>query len=204
MTNPSLRYSRGFTLIELLVVITIIAILAAAGFTAGTSAMQRAKKTTALNVATSLEQSLNNFYNEYGYLPSEDTDDTVIKTDEAAGVTLLEVLSGLEEDGDDMLNTKSINYLTIKEGKKAGARGRDGIIYNDAGEPLGVYDPWGGPYLIALDLGGDDKLDFGDLPSKPKAHSSRVLNKRRSAVWSDGADWKDAGGGSGTDDVVTW
>lgn len=205
MTNPTLRRRRpGFTLIELLVVITIIAILAAAGFAAGNSMMLRARKTTALNVATSLEQALNNFHNEYGYLPSEDTDDTVVKTDESDGVEILVILSGREEDSDEMLNTKSINYLTVKEGKKSGTRGRDGIIFNDAGEPLGIYDPWGGPFLMALDLSGDDKLDFSSLPSKPKAHSTRVLNGRRAAVWSDGSDWKDAGGGTATDDVVTW
>ena len=204
MTNPTLRRPSGFTLIELLVVITIIAALAAAGFSAGNSMMQRARKATTLNVATSLEQAINNFYNEYGYLPSADTDNKVVLTDEAAGVTLLEILSGKEDDSADMLNTKSINFLNVKEGKKAGARGKDGIVYNNSGEVLGIYDPWSGPFLIALDLEGKDKIDFNSLTPKPKGHSDRVLNGRRVAVWSAGSDWAASDGGSGADDVVTW
>lgn len=206
MKTSTHRRAPGFTLIELLVVITIIVILAAAGFGAGNAAMQRARKTTALNVATSLEQATNNFFNEYGYLPSEDTTDTVFQTDETTGVTLLEILSGKEDPNDpDLLNTKSINYLTVKEGKKAGARGRDGIIYNTSGEVTGIYDPWGGPYMIALDLDSNDKLDFNSLSPKPLGHSTRILNARRAAVWSAGADGGENGAsGKGTDDVVTW
>lgn len=204
MTNPSHRRAPGFTLIELLVVITIIAILAAAGFSAGTAAMNRARKTTSLNVATSIEQSLNNFYNEYGYLPSTESDDIVIKTDEAAGLDLIKVLAGQEADSADMLNTKSTNYLTLKEGKKSGTRGRDGIVYDTSGVALGIYDPWGGPYMIALDLDADEKIVFSDLTPKPKGHADRTLNNRRAAVWSAGSDWKESDGGNGADDVVTW
>jgi prepilin-type N-terminal cleavage/methylation domain-containing protein len=46
MKTHSVRAARGFTLIELLVVIAIIAVLAGVGFSAGSSAIQKAKKTT--------------------------------------------------------------------------------------------------------------------------------------------------------------
>ena len=203
MKTTSIRRARGFTLIELLVVITIIAILATVGFGAGNAAIQRARKTNALNVATAIEQAVNNFFNEYGYLPSSESADAVIKTDEAKGKDLILVLSGQEPDGATMLNTKNINFLTVKEGKKLGVRGRDGIIYDDSGVPLGIYDPWGGPYMIALDLDYDSKLNFNSLSPKPKAHSTRTLNSRKVAAWSDGADWQNPAS-TGADDVVTW
>jgi prepilin-type N-terminal cleavage/methylation domain-containing protein len=204
MTNPSILRPRGFTLVELLVVILIIAVLAAAGFTAGLGAIQRAKKVTALNTATSIEQAVSNFYNEYGYLPSSATADEVIPTDEADGVDMIKVLLGQEPDGPDMLNTKSINYLQVREGKPSGTGGRDGIIFDASGEPTGIYDPWSGPYQIALDLDYNDKIEFGNLTPNPKGHSTRTLNSRKVAVWSDGKDREDAGGGKALDDVVTW
>lgn len=202
MTNPFIRRTRGFTLVELLVVIAIIAVLAAAGFAAGNAAIQRAKKTTALNTATSLEQAVNNFYNEYGYLPYEGGGgaDTVIPTNDAAGATLLLVLSG-KETTDPPLNTKSINYLSIKEGKGTATKGRDGLIY-DGNTPKAVFDPWGGPYYLILNLDYDDKIEAAKIT--PKQGTNRDLNARNVAVWSNGEDGVTAGQGKATDDVTTW
>jgi prepilin-type N-terminal cleavage/methylation domain-containing protein len=203
MTNLSTRRSSGFTLVELLVVIAIIAVLAAAGFAAGSAAIQRAKKTTTLNTATSIEQAVSNFYNEYGYLPTSDTDETkIFATDEAGGKDMLIVLAG-KETADPPLNVKSINYLSsVKEGKKSGTRGRDGMIYTAGSDPVpdGIYDPWGGSYKIRLDLDYDDKLTV-----QPKGNGTeRTLNARRVAVWSDGADGAATANGKATDDVTTW
>ena len=86
MKTQSVRAVRGFTLVELLVVITIIVILAGAGFSAGNSAIQKAKKTTCLAAATAIESAVNNFYTEYGSMPSDGSTDTVFVTDEAAGI----------------------------------------------------------------------------------------------------------------------
>ena len=113
MKTHSVRAHRGFTLIELLVVIAIIAVLAGVGFSAGSSAIQKAKKTTCLAAATSIESAVANFYTEYGSMPNSGTSDVTVKTNEAAGISLLKTLLGM----DTVLNPRGIKFLSAKEGK---------------------------------------------------------------------------------------
>jgi prepilin-type N-terminal cleavage/methylation domain-containing protein len=189
MKTHSVRAHRGFTLIELLVVIAIIAVLAGVGFSAGSSAIQKAKKTTCLAAATSVEGAVANFYTEYGSMPSSLTSDTTVKTNETAGINLLKTLLGM----DTVLNPRGIKFLSVKEGKA----NKNGLIYNAAGTDVtGMYDPWGGPYNIILDLNYDEKV----APA-PSAGGGATLNGRRVAVWSDGADKSSS---KATDDVKTW
>jgi prepilin-type N-terminal cleavage/methylation domain-containing protein len=190
MKTPSFRRTHGFTLVELLVVIAIIAVLAAAGFAAGNAAIQKARKVTALASATAIETAVNNFFTEYGSMPSAASSDTTVKTDDA---TLLTVLLGLET-GSNVLNTRGVKFLSVKEGKNK----KGGLIYNPNGNSVtGLYDPWGGPYNVALDLDYDEQVK-----PAPKAGGAVTLNGRRVAVWSDGADYK--GTNKATDDVKTW
>jgi prepilin-type N-terminal cleavage/methylation domain-containing protein len=194
MKTHSVRADRGFTLIELLVVIAIIAVLAGVGFSAGSSAIQKAKKTTCLAAATSIEGAVANFYTEYGSMPSSLTSDTTVKTNETAGINLLKTLLGM----DTVLNPRSIKFLSAKEGKA----NKNGLIYDASGNNItGMFDPWGGPYNVILDLDYDEKL----VGVKPKGTGSAAatLNGRRVAVWSDGADGVSATG-KATDDVKTW
>jgi prepilin-type N-terminal cleavage/methylation domain-containing protein len=193
MKTHSVRANRGFTLIELLVVIAIIAVLAGVGFSAGGSAIQKAKKTTCLAAAVSIESAVNNFYTEYGSMPSAGTGDTTVKTD-GSGINLLKTLLGM----DTVLNPRSIKFLSAKEGKA----NKNGLIYDASGNNItGMYDPWGGPYNVILDLDYDEKL----VGVKPKGTGSAAatLNGRRVAVWSDGADGVSATG-KAADDVKTW
>ncbi len=194
MKTHSVRADRGFTLIELLVVIAIIAVLAGVGFSAGSSAIQKAKKTTCLAAATSIESAVANFYTEYGSMPSSLTSDTTVKTNETAGINLLKTLLGMNAD----LNPRGIKFLSVKEGKA----NKNGLIYNAAGTDVdGMYDPWGGPFNIILDLDYNEKLE--NVKPKGTGSSSVTLNGRRVAVWSDGADGVSATG-KATDDVKTW
>lgn len=191
MNIPSSRRTRGFTLVELLVVISIIAVLAAAGFTVGTKAIERARTVTALATCTALESAVNSFFTEYGSLPTEQTEDLpVARTD--TDLALLEVLLGT----DTTLNTRGVKFLSVKDGKS----NRNGLIYNAAGNKLkGLYDPWGGPYNVMMDGDYDEKLTV-----QPKGSSRpKTLNGRRVAAWSDGKDGVN-GTGKVTDDVVTW
>ena len=193
MKTQSVRAVRGFTLVELLVVITIIVILAGAGFSAGNSAIQKAKKTTCLAAATAIESAVNNFYTEYGSMPSDESTDTEFVTDEAAGINLLKALLGI----DKTLNPRGLKFLSAKEGKS----NKNGLIYNSSSTDVtGMFDPWGGPFNVKMDLDYDEKVV---VQPKGAGNLSANLNGRRVAVWSDGADGISASG-KAADDVKTW
>ncbi len=205
-THPS-RRQRGFTLVELLVVIAIIAVLAGAGFAAARAAIEKANKATALATIVAIENGVNQFYSEYGALPTEDstdgaTDAQPIDTgNNAAGQEFLNIMLGLDEKANPPLNTRGIKFMDLKEGKAKGSKGIKGIIYDSTGKKaLGLYDPWGGSYKIILDTGFDDRVD-----PKPKGGGApkNPLNGRRVAAWSDGADGVDSSG-KASDDVKNW
>lgn len=190
MKNHTFRRQRGFTLVELLVVIAIIAVLASAGFAAGNAALQKARRTAALATAIAIETAVNNFYTEYGSMPVDGDEDTkVVQTD--TDLDFLRVLLGMETT----MNTRGIKFLSVKEGKG----NKNGLIYTANGSNIrGLYDPWGGPFHVALDLNYDERIEVS-----PSAGGKTTLNGRRVAVWSNGNDGVD-GGGKGTDDVKTW
>ena len=162
-------------------IFVVILTLALAGFTAGHSAIQKARKITSLATATALESAVNNFYTEYGSMPQNGKSDATVTTDVDSAI--LEELLGLNTT----LNTRGVKFLSVKEGKDR----KNGLIYGTGGgSVLGLYDPWGGGYKIRMDLDYDEKLDV----------NGEVLDGRRVAVWSDGPDRK-----PGTkDDVRTW
>lgn len=192
MKNQSARRDRGFTLVELLVVIAIIAVLASVGFAAGNAAIQKAKRTTALATAVALETAVNNFYTEYGFLPTDST--TAETVDTVQDLELITILSGLTETSTPPKNTRAIKFLQVKEGKGR----KNGMIYSASGTSLvGLFDPWGGGYKVMLDGEGIERLE-------PVVSGQRFrLNGRRVAVWSLGADGV-KGGGKTNDDVKTW
>lgn len=198
MKTPASRRRDGFTLVELLVVIAIIAVLASAGFAVAQGALNRAKRLKCQNQATGIEQAVNGFVTDNGSMPLDGSSDTTEETDKST--KLLVVLLGLEGDSGTVLNTKGVKYLTANEGKKQGTKGIDGLIYNTNGTSVtGLYDPWGGGYNVMLDLDFDEKLQ----PQPAAGGTTKTLNGKRVAVWSDGADGVN-GGGKAADDVKTW
>jgi prepilin-type N-terminal cleavage/methylation domain-containing protein len=199
MKIPSAGSPKGFTLIELLVVIVIIVVLASAGFAAGNAAIQRARKATCLATATAIEAAVNNFFTEYGSMPTNtatDDDADAPPLDTINDKDFLRVLLGIEKI-QSPLNTRGIKFLSAKEGKG----NKNGLIYAKSGDDIeGLFDPWGGAYHVMLDTGYDEKLK--DL--QPKAAKEPItLNGRRVAVWSDGADGVKSTGKTNVD-VKTW
>jgi prepilin-type N-terminal cleavage/methylation domain-containing protein len=184
MKTPSKPFPRrGFTLIELLVVITIIAILAAAGFTIGPALMNKARMLSAQAGANTISNSVEQFYTEYSALPdpgaAATTVDTEYTTDSADGLILLNILSGTivtGNTGDDQ-NPRKIRFLSVKTAKN----GADGLIYDNNGSITAMYDPWGQPYYIMLDYDYDERMTVD--PVDGTAPDSD-LNGRRVAAYS--------------------
>ena len=196
MKNHQLsRRTKGFTLIELLVVITIIAILAGLSLAGVQLAIKKAKKTEGLFMATSLASAVENFYAEYNRLPDLDGADQVA-TDTGKGVELLQVLLGQEGTGSDVENTRSVIFFT---GKEAKSRKKGGIVYGSGNTVEGLYDPYGNPYQVLLNIDYEDILT-GSF-SGPDGGSVNVdLRGRQVAVFSAGGDRL-----AGTlDDIKTW
>lgn len=173
-TPPPTRRNRGFTLIELLVVITIIAVLAGAGFVVGNAALNNARKLSSQAAAVGIEQAINAFYSEYNYFP---VTGGVAQVDTSNNAELLNALLGKDET----LNPRGLPFLTAKEGKKRGSGGADGIVFSDGGTVRGMYDAWGNGFIVVFNTDFEDQLRFTTSDNK-----SVTLNGRNAAVYSPG------------------
>jgi len=152
-------------------------LLIAAGFAAGNAAITRARKTTTMATAVAIESAVNNFYTEYGEMPSG-----IEITDTSKDASLVKTLRG----DDPARNTRKIRFLSVKEGTNH-MNGVDPVT-------LKIFDPWGQGYQVILDT------RYTEVITVTRGGITETLKGRRVAVFSVGKD-----GLAGTaDDVITW
>lgn len=152
-------------------------ILTGAEFFAGNPAITKAKRTTAMATAVAIEAAVNNFYTEYGAMPSE----TAI-TETSKDVSLVKTLRG----ADPARNPRNIRFLSAKESKQD-KNGLDPVTFK-------LFDPWGYGYQIVLDTRYTEEVTV------TRGGITETLKGRRAAAFSLGKD-----GVAGTaDDVRTW
>lgn len=182
----------GFTLIELLIVVSVVGLLMAVALPVLTSAIKKARFVETKSTLVCLKTAISNYEVEYGRLPTNATGGDVT-VDTNGGDPLVFILLGQTRDG---LNSRGVNFFN---GKVAVGK-RNGITLDSTTAAL--YDSWGHPAHVLLDVDGDHLLDSPDLSNSDPRISSGATPRlpENAVVFSDGPDGK-----PGTqDDIVTW
>ncbi|CAN5578364.1 hypothetical protein BH20VER3_BH20VER3_18100 [soil metagenome] len=185
---------RAFTLIELLAVITIIVILMALLFPAFRAVQDQAKQTQARNDLAQIVTAVSAFYTEYGKYPLA-TDDSTVTDNANLFYSLRAVPFGANEN--DAVNPKKIVFISPPDVKDT-TRPRSGIGSNGQD-----YDPWGNPYLVAMDGNYDDQI------ANPYSSNAGSAQLRVGVIaWSKGRDGLTSAGdkktGTNDDDIISW
>jgi prepilin-type N-terminal cleavage/methylation domain-containing protein len=187
------RAPSGFTLVELLVVISIIVVLAALSFGAAQTAIKKANTLKAKTAATNLASSVEQYYQEYSKLPMIGGASDEVRTEGEAGIELLLVLMGKEDDTGTMQNPRKLPFLTVETGKN---KNKGGLVYSNGGaggQIEGLYDAWGQPFYIKMDTEYEDEI-------LDPLIQGNVVRDKKVIVYSYGPDKKIGGG----DDVKSW
>ena len=162
----------GFTLIELLTVIAIIAILMGLLLPAMNAVKNSAKKSAAKTDLTQFVTAVKAFYTDYGVYPIDPAIEAQTPEDVEYGATsdsyhnqeIVNVLRADQTAGDTLstsgstpisVNTREVVYLDVPLVKNSTSP-TSGL--GTGKEPNGIttktgewYDPWGEPYIIAID-----------------------------------------------------
>jgi type II secretory pathway pseudopilin PulG len=168
--------------------ITVLAVIATAVVITISNSVHKCTHSPTLGTALDLESAAMNFQTEYDNLPDVAARCT---TDSPEGIKLLNILLGIEASTARMQNQKGVKFLNVREGKQR----KNGLIYSKSGDSVeGLFDSWGNPYTIVLDVKNEGTVHF-ELGKK-----TVTLKNRRVAAFSPGPDAE-----IGTrDDVVTW
>lgn len=174
LSPPSLR-RKGFTLVELLVVISIIVALAGVAFVTAQKAMNTARERQSQKDCADLALAVNNFIMDHqGVLPV----DSVVRMDKDKCITtsvedpsrlitiLLDREKGPEMDRVNRTRKKYINGAIVENQK-------GGIYFG--GKDAGLYDPWGHPYYVVLDVDGDEEIQDPMSKKADRPIFSRVI-----------------------------
>ncbi len=173
------KRNKGFTLVELLVVISIIAVLATLAAPAIMKALQKSKITKAKGVCKAFEVAVNQFENDYNYLPyggegnppTTDSEPPLRSDDDVVAV-----LAGREDQ---------INYKKIKFFETGEATGSNDDNYKDGmhidGSTAKLYDPWGETYYIVFDYDRDGEIEN-------PFDQDKIIHGKNCIIWSTGPD----------------
>lgn len=188
------RHPRGFTLIELLVVISIIGSLAAIAMVGVPKFLDKGKQVSALSQIKDLTLGFANFEAENGNRPLVPTDrrneglDTVYgnKGGEYSTAIIVAVLGGktanqppsvAEVDVMDFCRTEG-KFMAFKPTTKmANGVGSDGVL----------YDPWGKPWMIAVNAKNGPNEQLVDYNKTTPGKNDGFLDTAGLAVYGDSA-----------------
>lgn len=198
-TPPSTKKDvQGFTLIELLVVITIVAIIAGILLPVYGSVMNSSRKTQVINDERNLIVAVLNYKAEYSKFPANADQisgtqatgyDTVYGDPGTATLypnyELIDVLraqSDAKYNYNNAMNPSKTVYFDAPYVKNNNDP-RHGIVrvnHNDGNyilKPGTLVDPWGGEYVVWLDLSQDGNLTkatqwFYDIPDTQIVHGT--------------------------------
>lgn len=167
---------KGFTLVELLVVMAIIAGLAALSSPVVFKYLTKAKIMTAQQACVTLGLAIEQFENDYNFLPysgSAPNSDETVRTDGG----FMNVICGLEDE----INYKQTKFFSYNDAKGGPGSYTDGLSLK--GGKAELFDPWGQRYYVVLDYDLD-----GEIKNPMKL--SDTVNGKLSVVYSKGPDGK--------------
>ncbi|MGJ8676013.1 MAG: type II secretion system protein [Akkermansiaceae bacterium] len=169
-----MKKEKGFTLVELLVVIAIIAGLSALSAPVVMKALTKAKIANAQQACVALSLAIEQFENDYNYLPYTDSipesdNNTPIRSDS----DFMNVLCGKEDE----VNFKENKYFKFNDAKG----GKGGLVITNTKAEL--FDPWGQPYYIVLDYDLDGEIDN-------PTDKNKIVSGKLAVIYSKGPDGK--------------
>jgi len=236
--SRSLKRRRAFTLIELLVVIAIIGILAGLLLPAIIGVKLRSKIAKAKVEMSNLAAALKQYEADYNRYPASADAEAAAAAAAGTGDFTWGYPTGNIPSTANNANNSELIYILMNAIDRAPTPVQDKIkgrnprknVYLDAkmvsGTSAGVSsddyvyrDPWGTPYIVTIDLDGNDKaIDsvYGSMGGKGLTQSSAKPGKWELngpiMVWSAGPDGQatlgtapgQAGTGANKDNILGW